>query len=91
MKSLMRFRFRLPVVTTGAAVLFSLPAIGASAQVESTVASLEWRNIGPTIMGGRVADLAVVESNPRVFYVGAATGGVWKTVNAGTTWEPVFD
>jgi photosystem II stability/assembly factor-like uncharacterized protein len=42
-------------------------------------------------MGGRIADLAVVESKPQVFYVGAATGGLWKTVNHGTTWEPLFD
>ena len=37
-------------------------------------------------MGGRVDDLAVLESNPAVFYVGTATGGLWKTVNNGTTW-----
>jgi photosystem II stability/assembly factor-like uncharacterized protein len=42
-------------------------------------------------MGGRLTDLAVVESNPAIFYVGSATGGVWKTTNRGTTFEPVFD
>jgi photosystem II stability/assembly factor-like uncharacterized protein len=42
-------------------------------------------------MGGRIDDLAVLKTRPTVFYVGAATGGVWKTVNNGTTWEPVFD
>ena len=42
-------------------------------------------------MGGRVDDLAVLESNPAVFYVGTATGGLWKTVNNGTTWEVLFD
>lgn len=58
----------------------------------ATVASaLEWRQIGPTIMGGRVSDLAVVESDPSVFYVGTATAGVWKTENAGITFSPVFD
>ncbi|MBW3535454.1 MAG: hypothetical protein KY453_09610, partial [Gemmatimonadetes bacterium] len=51
----------------------------------------QWRAIGPVGMGGRVDDIAVVESDPRVFYVGFATGGLWKTVNAGTTFEPVFD
>ncbi|HYU79626.1 MAG TPA: hypothetical protein VEK56_11615, partial [Vicinamibacterales bacterium] len=40
---------------------------------------------------GRVDDFAVLESNPSVFYVGAATGGVWKTTNNGTTFTPVFD
>lgn len=41
-------------------------------------------------MGGRVADLAVVESDPATFYVGTASGGVWKTENAGTTFAHVF-
>lgn len=53
--------------------------------------ALEFRSIGPAIMGGRIDDFAVVESNPNVVYVGAASGGVWKTTNNGTTWEPVFD
>ena len=52
--------------------------------------ALRFREIGPTIMGGRVADLAVVESDPSTFYVGVATGGVWKTENAGITFEHVF-
>ncbi len=50
-----------------------------------------WRAIGPASMGGRIDDLAVVESNPYIFYIGAATGGVWKTTNNGTTFEPIFD
>jgi photosystem II stability/assembly factor-like uncharacterized protein len=54
-------------------------------------AGLEFRNIGPATMGGRIDDLAVLESNPAVFYVGAATGGLWKTRNMGTTWEVLFD
>jgi photosystem II stability/assembly factor-like uncharacterized protein len=54
-------------------------------------AGLTFRNIGPATMGGRIDDLAVLESNPAVFYVGAATGGLWKTTNNGTTWEVLFD
>jgi photosystem II stability/assembly factor-like uncharacterized protein len=50
-----------------------------------------WRSIGPANMGGRIDDIAVVESNPSTFYVGFATGGLWKTVNNGTTFTPVFD
>ncbi len=50
-----------------------------------------WRPIGPVNMGGRVDDIEAVEGNPAVVFVGAATGGVWKTVNNGTTWFPVFD
>ena len=52
--------------------------------------ALRFRTIGPTIMGGRVSELAVVESDPRIFYVGVASGGVWKTENAGITFEHVF-
>jgi photosystem II stability/assembly factor-like uncharacterized protein len=52
---------------------------------------LEFRSIGPAIMGGRIDDFAVVESDPSVFYVGTASGGVFKTTNNGTTFVPVFD
>src|SRR5258708_17086823 len=53
--------------------------------------SLELREIGPAVMGGRIDDFAVVESNPNIVFVGVAAGGVWKTTNNGTTWTPVFD
>ncbi len=52
---------------------------------------LVWRNIGPANMAGRVTDIEAVEANPAVVFVGAASGGVWKSTNAGTTWEPIFD
>jgi photosystem II stability/assembly factor-like uncharacterized protein len=50
-----------------------------------------WRSIGPVGQGGRIDDIAVVENEPRTWYVGYATGGVWKTTNAGITFEPVFE
>ncbi len=53
--------------------------------------NLTWRAIGPAIMGGRIDDFAVVESDPRVIYAGTASGGIFKSTNAGTTWEPIFD
>ncbi|MGH7502205.1 MAG: WD40/YVTN/BNR-like repeat-containing protein [Longimicrobiales bacterium] len=53
--------------------------------------SFRWRVIGPVGQGGRVDDIAVVETDPATFYVGFATGGLWKTTNRGTTFEPVFD
>lgn len=52
---------------------------------------LELREIGPAIMGGRISDLAVNESNPAHFFVGTATGGVWETRNNGQSWTPIFD
>ena len=75
-------------------------ATAASAQSlppDSTlVRALPFRSIGPASMSGRITDIAVVEhakgGRPgNVMYVGAATGGIWKTVNAGVTWTAVFD
>src|SRR3954470_21809140 len=53
--------------------------------------ALKPRNIGPAGMSGRITAIDVVVNNPDTWYVGAASGGVWKTVNAGATWTPVFD
>src|SRR5882672_3375277 len=50
-----------------------------------------FRGIGPASMGGRIDDIAGVDSNPYIYYVGFATGGVWKTTNNGTTFTPIFD
>ena len=57
----------------------------------SLVRNLPFKNIGPTIMSGRVVDLAVNPNNPIEFYVGYASGGVWHTVNNGTTFTPILD
>ena len=59
-------------------------------QVRLASRALEWRELGPTIMGGRISDLAVVESDPATFYVGTATAGIWKTENSGITFEALF-
>jgi photosystem II stability/assembly factor-like uncharacterized protein len=69
------------------------PAAGLRAQRldEAAFKALEWRAIGPAVMGGRIDDVAVDERNPSTIFVGAASGGVWKTINAGTTWTPLFD
>lgn len=53
--------------------------------------SLEFRSIGPAFMSGRIADLAIDPTNENIWYVAVGSGGVWKTVNAGTTFKPVFD
>ncbi|MEO1023729.1 MAG: glycosyl hydrolase [Bacteroidota bacterium] len=49
------------------------------------------RNVGPVIMSGRVTDIAVHPEKARVFYVGYASGGLFKTTNSGATMEPIFD
>ncbi len=57
----------------------------------ATFSGLELRGIGPALVSGRVIDLAVHPEHPEVRYAAVASGGVWKTVNAGTTWTPIFD
>ena len=68
-------------------------AVSAGAQTpdSATLASLRWRLIGPVNMAGRITDVEGDPRNPKVFYVAGATGGVWKTVNAGTTFVPLWD
>ncbi len=50
-----------------------------------------WRVIGPIGQGGRVDDIAVRPDDPKTWFIGFATGGLWKTTNNGTTFRPVFD
>jgi len=56
-----------------------------------TFSGLKFRSIGPGVASGRVMSIAVNPRNKFEYYVGVASGGVWKTVNDGTTWTPVFD
>lgn len=57
----------------------------------SLVSGLKFRGIGPAWASGRIADFAVNPDNPKEYYVGVASGNVWKTTNNGTTWKPIFD
>jgi photosystem II stability/assembly factor-like uncharacterized protein len=74
------------------ALLFVLaPPAPTQERHDPILAGLTARCIGPANMGGRITDLAVVESSPTTYYVAAATGGVWKTTDGGSTFKPVFD
>jgi len=57
----------------------------------NTFSGLKFRSIGPGVESGRVMSIAVNPRKKHEFYVGVASGGVWKTVNDGTTWTPLFD
>lgn len=70
-------------------VALALPVQG---QVEMPrLAGMTARSIGPAGMSGRVAAVDVVVADPDIIYVGAATGGVWKSTSGGVSWEPIFD
>jgi hypothetical protein len=80
-----------------AAALLALAALAASARVlpaqqlpADAYAAMRWRLIGP-FRGGRALAVAGIPGNATTFYFGAVDGGIWRTVNAGLTWEPVFD
>ena len=57
----------------------------------SNLKNLKIRNVGPANMSGRITAIDAINSNPKIIYVGAASGGVWKSENGGSAWMPVFD
>jgi len=70
-----------------------LLASSAAAQVpgESLIKDLSWRNIGPANMSGRISDIEALDDDFTHVIAGTASGGVWKSINGGNTWEPIFD
>ncbi len=58
---------------------------------EIDLGAFEFRNVGPAFLSGRIADIAIHPSNGNIWYVAVGSGGVWKTKNSGTTWDPIFD
>ena len=57
----------------------------------SDLSALAWRELGPAITSGRITAFAVDPRDTRVIFAASASGGAWKTENAGTTWKPVFE
>jgi len=58
---------------------------------DATFSGLKLRSVGPAFSSGRIADIAIHPDDDNVWYVAVGSGGVWKTVNAGVTWTPIFD
>ncbi|MHA7101100.1 VPS10 domain-containing protein [Roseivirga pacifica] len=58
---------------------------------DNVVSKIDFREIGPTRQGGRYVEFAVVAESPKVIYAATASGGLWKTVNNGQSWKPIFD
>ena len=102
MKHISSTGFSLLTIVISLAFIFSPIESGAQKkkkQEDETVkgidakllSGLKWRSIGPALTSGRVADFAVNPDNHSEWYVAIASGNVWKTVNNGTTFKPVFD
>ncbi|MCH9651324.1 MAG: glycosyl hydrolase [Deltaproteobacteria bacterium] len=88
----------------GFLLLLATPAQGAKKRAETEakeketrsldaglLKGLEMRGIGPALMSGRIADIAIDPQHQSTWYAAVGSGGVWKTTNSGTTWKPIFD
>ncbi|TLP82826.1 WD40/YVTN/BNR-like repeat-containing protein [Maribacter sp. ACAM166] len=73
-------------------LVFSITSVLLAQEIDfSTIKNLNIRNVGPANMSGRITAIDVVTANPKIMYVGAASGGVWKSENGGSAWKPIFD
>lgn len=82
----------LPLNSEGQRKRRSAPTTSAPTLMsDSTFSGLKLRNIGPAFMSGRIGDIAIHPNDENTWFVAVASGGVWKTVNSGNTWTPVFD
>ncbi|MEM0927016.1 MAG: glycosyl hydrolase, partial [Planctomycetota bacterium] len=85
-------RFFLPILLIASTIAVAQePEPTAEIDTGLLTGALKFRNIGPAFMSGRIGDLAVDQQNPNTWYVAVASGGLWKTTNAGTTFTPIFD
>lgn len=69
----------------------ALPAQDSAFVRDAVLGQMKWRALGPTNFGGRVVDIDVDPSDPSTWYIATGSGGLWKTVNGGTTFAPIFD
>jgi photosystem II stability/assembly factor-like uncharacterized protein len=79
--------FHLSVVL----MFFMQTAMAQTTVSDTTFQGIKFRSIGPALMSGRIADIAIHPNDDNVWYVAVGSGGVWKTRNAGVTWKPLFD
>ena len=74
-------------------LLIFIPFLSLLGQSISTdqLDQLTFRNIGPSVAGGRIHDIEILPNDPATVFIASASGGIWKSTNKGTTWKPVFD
>ncbi|MFC1553048.1 WD40/YVTN/BNR-like repeat-containing protein [candidate division KSB1 bacterium] len=83
-------RISIKIAAVLCLILFAGLAFAQTAQ-ENYIKDLQWRNIGPANMSGRISDIEALNDDFTHVLVASASGGVWKSTNAGTTFEPIFD
>ena len=84
-------KFTLQIAGLTLLLLATLNSLNAQTNHLDLFKNLTVRSVGPANMSGRITTIDVVRSDPNTMYVGAASGGVWKSENGGTRWEPIFD
>jgi photosystem II stability/assembly factor-like uncharacterized protein len=67
------------------------PALAQDALTPQDLAALQWREVGTAAPSGRITRFAVHPTDQRIIYAASASGGLWKTVNGGTSWKPIFE
>jgi photosystem II stability/assembly factor-like uncharacterized protein len=81
-------KIRIPIFL----IIFCISNVLSAQKIDfSTLKNLKIRNVGPANMSGRITTIDVVTANPKIMFVGAASGGVWKSENGGSAWKPIFD
>ena len=88
----MKKYYILPLFVFFLTISFSQKKKNTSEELKSSdLTGLKFRSVGPAFMSGRIADIAINPNNENEWYVAVGSGGVWKTVNSGTTWNPIAD
>ena len=81
----------MPFVLSFFLLLLIAPLSVAQHKKENPFDGMKFRNVGPALTSGRIADIAIHPENENAWYVAVGSGGVWKTTNSATTWKPIFD
>jgi len=78
-------------LVVGLATLLAPLAAQTPTEIEEALKELSWRSIGPAEMGGRTVDIAGIPGDPTTVYMATGSGGLWKTLDGGTTWKSIFE
>ena len=88
----MKKYYLLPLLLLFLTLSFSQKKKSSNNELKSSdLSGLKFRSVGPAFMSGRIADIAINPENENEWYVAVGSGGVWKTINSGTTWKPITD